>query len=158
VRAVLGLAVLALVLGAGVLAGVALAEATPNDQQYTNTGTTEPTQPPTSTSTSTDTTGPPPTTDTTTTDTATDTVTDTTTADGTSTPEPTSTERTSSPQGQTTTEQVLGETSQAEPPDDGGLPFTGQDLLAFFVVGGALLAGGLVLRRVGRRDSGSHGS
>lgn len=35
-----------------------------------------------------------------------------------------------------------------------GLPFTGLGLITFFALGGALLAGGLVLRFLGRRRTG----
>ena len=36
--------------------------------------------------------------------------------------------------------------------ESGNLPFTGSDVLLFVAVGGGLLAAGLVLRRLGRRD------
>ena len=36
--------------------------------------------------------------------------------------------------------------------ESGNLPFTGSDVFLFVAVGGGLLAAGLVLRRIGRRD------
>ena len=36
--------------------------------------------------------------------------------------------------------------------EGGNLPFTGADVFLFVAVGGGLLAAGLVLRRIGRRD------
>ena len=39
-----------------------------------------------------------------------------------------------------------------QPARPSNLPFTGADVLLFVVVGGGLLAAGLVLRRFGRRD------
>ena len=45
-------------------------------------------------------------------------------------------------------------TTPSEPAtgESGNLPFTGSDVLLFVAVGGALVAAGLVLRRIGRRD------
>jgi hypothetical protein len=46
-------------------------------------------------------------------------------------------------------------TTTDEPPATGpsnNLPFTGSDVFLFVIVGGALVAAGLVLRRLGRRD------
>jgi uncharacterized surface anchored protein len=60
--------------------------------------------------------------------------------------------------GQGAVESVLTKTkpkaTKAEPATGAtnNLPFTGSDVLMFVVVGGGLLAAGLVLRRFGRRD------
>jgi hypothetical protein len=61
--------------------------------------------------------------------------------------------------GQGAVESVLTKTkpakTTAKPPASGpsnNLPFTGADVIMFVVIGGGLVATGLVLRRFGRRD------
>jgi hypothetical protein len=53
----------------------------------------------------------------------------------------------------TTTKPASTTTTPAPATGTGGnLPFTGSDVFLFVAVGGGLLAAGLVLRRIGRRD------
>jgi hypothetical protein len=146
---------------AGLGAGIAAADGTPNDGQYTNTGTTEPTSPPTTTTTTTttDTTTTTTTTDTTTTSTTTTTdTTDATTTATTTNGSTDTTDTTTEPDSRTSVAGASG--SNDNPPTQGApagsgdtLPFTGVNLAFLVGLGGALVAAGLLLRRAGRRDS-----
>ena len=62
---------------------------------------------------------------------------------------------TSKPNTETASKPVEATTTTAPAPatgESGNLPFTGSDVFLFVAVGGGLLAAGLVLRRIGRRD------
>jgi cytoskeletal protein RodZ len=127
------IALLAALTVAGFGAARAAADGTPNDTQYTNPASTEPTTTPTQTESSASATS------TETTSTATETTSEAGT--GSSKPKPVVAAVTTGATEPTTT------TSE-----DHALPFTGMNLLVLLGVGGVLVFAGLALRRAGRRD------